>query len=203
MNLAAMRTKFKGQMAGLADSMSDADIDVFLNGAYQFTIPNEVDGFITEGEWVITTVADTGEYAYPDNLYSVRNAAPMIDDNSYLSYHTRPQLFWHYYERTGGNSARPTGALFYGTTVQLRPVPEQEYTVRVFTRNYPDALETAGLPNRTHALATVYAAAIEYAEELDLSALLANLVPRYDEQVGALRTRSNNRTRERYPVRSF
>ena len=198
-----MRTKFKAQLAGLAEALSDGEIDVFLNGAYQFAIPDEVSGFITEGLWTITTVADTGTYSHPSTLYSVRMRRPKLDDTYYLGFYSRPELFWDTYDRVSTANARPTGALFYGQECELRPIPDAVYTVRVYARVYPAVLTANGLDNRTHALATVYAAAQEYAEEGDHEALMAKLVPRYERQKSALQARSNNVPRERYQVRSF
>jgi len=199
-----MRTQFKAQLAGLAASEADVDIDVLLNGAYQFTIPDDVSGFITDGEWTITTVAGTGSYAYPSTVHSVRMEAPDLDDTYYLSYNTRPELFWHAYKRVSAANARPTGALFYGEVCELRPIPDAVYTVRVYARVYPAALtDPDGLTNRTHARAVVYAAAFEWAEQRDHEELMVKLAARYEAQKNALRSRSNNQPRERRPTRSF
>ena len=203
MNLATMRTKFKDQLAGLATAVSDGEIDVLLNGAYQYTIPDALPGFITEGEWELTTVAGTGSYAFPDTVYSVHMRQPELDDRKYLGYYSRPSIFFNRYDRVSPQNARPLGALFYGETVELRPIPDAVYTIHIYARLYPDALTSDGLVSRTHALATIYSAAQEWAEERDQELLMAKLQQRYATQLKLLRTRSNNRPRERYHLRSF
>lgn len=202
MNLEQMRTKFKDQLAGMAASVEDGDIDTLLNRAYQFAIPEVVSGFLTEGEWTITTVAATGSYTMPVTVYSVRKEAPEIDDTHYLGYYTRPERFWRTYKRVSAANARPTGALFYGQTCELRPIPDAVYTVRVQARVYPSALTSDGLDNETHALAVVYGAAQEYAEDRSLN-VTAELAAKYQTKLGQLRTRSNNRPHERRVTRSF
>jgi len=198
-----MRTEFKNQLAGLAESVSDGEIDVLLNRAFQFTIPEEVSGFLTEGEWTITTVAGTGSYAYPSTVYSVRKHQPELDDTYYLGWYSRPELFWDTYKRVSAANTRPTGALFYGETCELRPIPDAVYTVRVQARVYPAALtDPDGLANETHALAVIYAASFEWAEVRSLD-FRAEIDARYRVKLDKMRTRSNNRSRERKRTRSF
>lgn len=204
MNLATIRSTFKKALAGLASAESDADIDALLNGAYQYTIPGDIPGEIVEGEWALETVAGTGEYAYPETVFSVKKAAPLIDDKHRLGYYTRPEDFWWIYRRDDSNQRKPAGALFYANQVWLRPIPDDVYTVRIWIRERPAALTAAGIPDRDHALAVAYAAAFEFAADLDHDELMTKLSSRYNRKKSLLYTQSvSARPQQRLNVRSF
>lgn len=204
MNLAEMRSTLRTMLAGLADDAIDVSIDDRLNGAYQYTLPMEIDGELVEGEWVITTVAGTGEYAYDATVAQVMQVAPRLDDTYWLSYHTRPDVFWQAHDRTGGVQQRPDAALFYGRTAYLRPIPDAAYSVRVFTRKFPSALTSDGLVNRDHALAVVYAAAREYAMDVEDDETAMKADARYKDKRDLLQTLSlSTRSQERKRMRTF
>jgi hypothetical protein len=207
-----MRRRFKALTGGLASSETDADIDALLQAAYQYSIPSELPGELTEGQDTIITVSGTSVYQYPDRVHSVRSEAPEIygtvpiitNLNRHLSYETRPREFWAQHDRLGLDQGEPRSALFYGRQVFLRPVPDAVYWILFDTRRFKDALgATASIADQNHAMAVVTSAALEFCEDIDADELTAKLQRKYARYMDRLRSQSFTRSHVRREMRSF
>lgn len=160
MNLSLMHLKFKERTGNQAESMAPLEIAAFLNGAYQYGIPAEIPGGLTEGEWSVTTEDAVATYDYDDEVYEVRNGARI--GTSWLSMYFRKDQFEYDHSSTSSNS-KPYAALFYGRQVTFYPTPNGIYTMIVPARLYPsDVLSSDGLANHNHAMAVVCEAAREF-----------------------------------------
>ena len=195
MDQTTMRSDFQNRVAGLADDWTDGQIDAYLDAAYQYEIPDQVPGLLTDGDWTASTVASTQDYTYPATVHNVRPGA-RIDDRALLSYFN-PKIMWEFYDRTDTTSeSEPYAALFYGTTMTLYPTPDAAYAVWVPARVYPSAGLTDGLTNETHAEAVLAAAARKFALNHGLDEVAGREGQRLGYQTSLLRRRSLSAPRD-------
>ncbi len=207
MNLQDMRASFKRRTGGLADGLSDGDVDKYLNHAYQHTIPDLVPGQLTDGVWSLTTIALTDTYAFPDYVHSVRPGLRIGD--SFLDLHDRERDFWLRYDPTSVQTAEPDAVLNYGRSLQFRPTPNAEYTVSIPARLYPNAagallsLTANGLAWYTHANAVIWHGLVEFAEDYDLTAIEARAEAKAGRATSMMTSRGLARSRRRRPRMTF
>lgn len=178
LSLARMREEFTSRIPDLLADWSDATIDEYLNGAHRFAIPAEVPGHLVDGVWTFETTAARSGYQYrPADVGDVqlRQGAPLaavfahqLDgivfvDDFQIRVFRHPERFWYYHRPEDTASSRPYTALIHGEALELRPIPDTAYTVRVPGKFYPDPLTSDGLDYRPRALATACLAAAEAA----------------------------------------
>jgi hypothetical protein len=175
-----MRTRFTEHVSDLSNDLADADIDEYLNRAYQYTIPADVGGEFSEGFWKLTTVIGTDTYVYGANIIaqngeaawinSYYDAVPAIQSiaQQFLDVETDRAVFQHSDRTDPPVSGRPTSILFYGREVTLSHTPDLAYVIKVPCRAGPeDPLDSLGIPNDIHAMASVTAAALEFLAEAE------------------------------------
>lgn len=201
MNRSDMRTTFKERTGNLADSLPDDVIETRLNRAYQYGVAAEVPGSLTEGEWSVTTQDTVATYDYDDEVYEVRDGARI--GTTWLSMYFRKSQFEYDHSSTSSNS-KPYAALFYGRQVKFYPTPDDEYTMTVPARLYPDtSIPSAGLTNHNHAMAVVCEAAREFLMENDEADKAARQAADLAIYLSRLRGASLGRVRERRARLSF
>lgn len=208
MNVETMRVRFRTIAAGLADALSDGEIDAFLNRAYQFDIPAGIDGEISETTWDLTTAIGTDEYAYPSYVVAPREHA-WIDDSSSkipLWVTSNPVLFEdRWAEPSGAAQGRPIAVLFYGRVARLTPVPDAVYAIEIPARGGPATALTDGgsITNDTHAMCAVHAALAEFFTEVEAGELFTTNAAALERYASRLQTLSRARPKSRVPMRSF
>jgi hypothetical protein len=208
MNVETMRVRFRTIAAGLADSLSDGEIDAFLNRAYQFDIPAAIDGEISETTWDLTTSIGVDEYAYPSNVIAPRENAWITDANSSIPLWvtSNPVVFEdRWADPTGAAPARPIAVLFYGRVARFSPVPDAAYTIEIPARGGPATALTDGsvIANDTHAMCVVHAALSEFFTEIEAGELFATNSAAVERYASRLMTISRARPKSRTPARSF
>lgn len=209
MNVETMRVRFRTNAAGLADSLSDGDIDAFLNRSYQFDIPAAIDGEISETTWNLTTSIGVETYTYPSHVIAPREHAWISDAaNSLIPLWvtSSPVVFEdRWAEPAGAAQGRPVAVLFYGRTARLSPVPDAVYTVEIPARGGPQTALTDGgsIANDTHAMCVVHAALAEFFTEVEAGELFATNQAAVERYASRLQTISRARPKSRVPVRSF
>lgn len=208
MNVETMRARFIGNAAGLADDLEPGAIDAYLTRAYQFDVPAQIDGEISETTWTLTTADGTEDYAYPAYIVAPGEHAWINDAGGSLPLWvtTNPTLFEHRYALPAGSEeSRPTAILFYGRSAKLAPVPDAAYEIEIPARGGPaNALTDGGdVPNDTHAMCVVHAALVEFLTEIGADELVANNMAAMDRYSSRLATVSLARPRSRVPRRSF
>ena len=207
MNVETMRVRFRGISAGLADDISDGEIDAYLNRAYQFDIPAGVDGEISETIWTLTTTASTESYAYPDRIVAPREQAWIADSGGSLPLYvtTNPTIFEARWVDPSGAEGRPLAVMFYGREAKLAPVPDATYTIEIPARGGPETALTDGstISNDTYAMCVVHAGLAEYFSEIEAGELFANNAAALERYTSRLRTIAQARPKSRTPMRSF
>jgi len=198
----AMIQRFKTRLAGTADALSEAECLIYLDEVYQHMIPDEVPGFLTEGDFTVSTVASTQEYDFPDTVHSVRRGA-QIDDEMIDTYFRASEM-WFHHTRTDVSEGLPYSALFYEKKIALFPVPDAVYTLWVPARMYPAAgLTSTGIANDTHAKTVVAGGAREYAADLGYDEIATREGLRFADGLSSLKCRSASVPRERLARRTF
>lgn len=208
MNVETMRVRFRTIAAGLADSLSDGEIDAFLNRAYQFDVPAGIDGEISETTWTLTTAVGVESYAYPGYVVAPREHAWIQQGGSTIPLWvtSHPVIFEdRWAEPDGAANARPVAILFYGRQAKLTPIPDAIYTIEIPARGGPSAALTDGtvIANDTHAMCVVHAALGEFFTEIEAGELFATNLTALERYASRLRSVSLSRPRSRVPVRSF
>ena len=210
MDLATMRSKFQDRLGGIASALLDADVDVYLNQIYRFTIPDEVDGMLSDGSWTFDTVASTMEYELPAGVQSPK--VPVYVDGDPIATFTRRDQFWLDYDADTTDTGEPQAALLYGGgdqtyarhLVRFYPIPDAVYTITGGGRMYPTADLTVSSDLYTpHALAIVAGAAQEFALDKHLDDIAKREGERFQQLLSQLRTRSRAPVRERRYRRTF
>jgi len=191
-----MKTRFQSRAMGLASALSDTEIVGYLSSAYQWTLPGEVYGLSSEGEWELATVAGTQTYAMPATVLAHRDCARLDGAHDLAIYNGWPE-FWRTHSRTNTNQGRPRSILFYERAVTLYPIPDAAYTIRIPIRTYPATGLTASseIPNDLHAKAVIEEALIDFAEDNNLTDQLDRR-PFADRYISKLRRADAIRPRE-------
>lgn len=208
MNIETMRVRFKAIAAGLADDLSDGEIDAYLNRAYQFDIPAGIDGEISETIWTLTTTASTATYAYPSYVVAPGEHAWIVDsggENIPLWVETEPVVFEHRFSYPDGTEGRPVAVRLYGRSALLSPTPDAEYTIEIPARGGPSTALTDGstVENDTHAMCVVHAGLAEFFTEVEAGELFNTNGAALERYASRLQTVSKARPMSRMPARSF
>lgn len=176
MNLATMRVQFNEHTADLANALTDAEVDVYLNRAYRYVIPADVGGELSETLWELQTATGIESYDYATHIIAPKADAAWIEsytENGELTQNAFPIRFldvetdrsvWTWSDRlSNGGNAVPSSALFWGRKVYLSPKPDRDYIVKIPARGGPSSdLGTSGLTNEVHAKAVVHAATADF-----------------------------------------
>ena len=207
MNVETMRVRFRGISAGLADDISDGEIDAYLNRAYQFDVPAGIDGEISETIWTLTTVASTEAYAYPDRIVAPRDRAWIAEANGSIPLYvtSNPTEFEARWVDPASVEGRPVAVLLYGRQAKIAPIPDAAYTIELPARGGPETALTDGgeVENDTHAMCVVHAALAEYFTEIEAGELFVSNADALERYASRLRTISHTRPKSREPRRSF
>ena len=178
MNLTDMQTSFYKHTSSLTSDLTASEVNVYLNTAYQYTIPLDVGGEFNEQIWEIVCVPNHEWYPYPPTMVAPRAGEPWIDETEasgnresigivYLTRETDPVIFKRKY-LSRSSSGRPTAILFYGKVATLSAPPSEEYIVSVPIRGGPIVgIPVEGIAHGTHAQAVVAAAALDYLTEIE------------------------------------
>jgi hypothetical protein len=206
MNLVAMRQKFRDRTSSLATDLSDTEVDDYLNRAYQYTVPHDVGGEMSEQVWQLTITPSVSTYDQPDAAVGIKPGPFWIDDQTtrWIYTETIPSRFE---ARTSGrdNAAGiPNRALIYGKQVKFDRAPDQSYVVNIPVRGGPTAkLDSSGIAHEIHALAVVTSAAVEFLTEVEDTEGISREDTLYARYTRQLHTYSQTRSNKRTPARSF
>ena len=188
MTVTQMISKFRERTSGLAPTslINDAGVLEYLNRAYRFVIPRDVDGSYTEGQWVLECTALVDSYTMPDYVVNVRAGSVFINskrdnitsqivsiDQSFLDVETDLIVFQsqdreHPVSSTG---SRPDSILLTARGAVLSPAPDEAYIVKIPARTgsskllntaVDEALYENSVDDEIYAMAAVTAAAWEY-----------------------------------------
>lgn len=210
MNLAAMRTDFLEAVAGVSDVVEEGTIDAYLNRAYQFQIPADIGGEISETVWELETTADTRVYDYPAPMMGVRGDAWLSEvagdpQQIFLDVcYDRAQFEDRYADPDPTETGMPTAILFYGRQVTLNPTPDAAYTVSIPIRGgSTTALASGGLSNELLARAVIQLAARDFCGDSGDEVTEARLSASYEKVKDLLMTQAHTRPKARRPARSF
>ncbi len=216
-DLANMRASFRRRAAGLADDLTggDGDVDAYLNHSFQHRVPDRIPGQLTDGTWDLTLIGLQETYDFPDYVHSVRVGVRI--GNFDIAFYAREIEFWHRHDPEDSSVARPVSVLVKGRKVQFYKKPDVAYTVVFNTRNYPitgdpnepddnDTLAiipATGIGWFTHADAVIWGGLIEFAEDFDLTNLLAKAEGKFAHQTAVMRSRSLTMYQDRRRRRTY
>ena len=207
MNVETMRVRFRTIAAGLADALSDGEVDAFLTRAYQYDVPAGIDGEISETTWTLTASDGTESYDYPARIVAPREHAWIAASGGSIPlYVTKdPTIFESRWVDPSGTEGQPVAILFYGRQAKLAPVPDTTYTIEIPARGGPSTALTDGgsVSNDTHAMCVVHAALAEFFTENEAGEMFANNANALERYASRLQTLSMSRPRSRVPMRSF
>jgi hypothetical protein len=220
MNLAQMRAKFKDRTSGLAESLPDPDIDVFLNRWHQYKLPAKIGRDLMDSIWRLELTPLTDTYDYPDNMIAPKGTSawirdkrtsptdPTIIDIGYTQaletttdtawFHTAFQDF-----PKSSTGAIPTDILFYGRQVIVSPVPDQAYFIDSPARLGPDALTSTGITNEVRALCVVQGSTHEFLMEQEDMPGASREASAFDDNLEDLMTFTESKPHSRLQNRSF
>lgn len=206
-----MRTEFQAHTSGLADALSNSDIDKYLNRFYRFVLPSDVDGRISEIIWSGTMSTSTSLVAIPDYVVSLNTPKAWMYDTGSTT--PIPLYMTDDYEAFVSaypdfNSASPTGkpntVATYGGSIAFNVRPDAAYSFSVQCRGgSSSALDSNGVADEIHALSVVTGAAWNYLLEKEDEAGAAREGGQYEIYKGMLNTRSGSRFQRRRPARTF
>ena len=221
MNLAAMRTKFRARTSGLGDQLEDSVIDELFNRWYQFVIPADIGGDLTEGVWTQETAYLVTEYAYPSYVIAPRADACWISSQKtdfdvdptvidvgpfFLDTETDRAVFEisDRYANTSATGARPTVVLFSEKKMTVHPPPDEAYFITIPCRMGPStALDSAGIANELHAMAVVTGSCHEYLTDKEDLSGASREGASYEFYKEKLQKHAHGKPRHRRPARSF
>lgn len=166
MNLAKMRTRTE-EILGLVGAFDVNDLDEQLNMLWQREVPNRFGGAITQGHVDWSTVSSQADYdietlATADGGKVLKGFyAPVIDlaFTRILRFTDQPAKFWDWNDTSPVTSGRPLYVLLQDTTMTIRPIPDQVYTMRFYAGLYRAALTSDGLADDVEAMVCVSGAA--------------------------------------------
>jgi hypothetical protein len=128
-----------------AGDLNSAAIIREANRVFQFEIPNRVGGWAQQGvadvtvgdgdellDSTFTNLADPGGLAMRFKTVTV----PLLIDSDPIYFTTYPSRFWSRYRKNDTAKSRPWGALYYGGSLRLRPIPDQDYTLTIHGIEY-------------------------------------------------------------------
>jgi len=202
MDAATMRQKFRDRTHNLAGGLQDGQVDVYLNQVFRYTIPDKVDGMVSDGDWSIATVAAQQTYQMAINIHTPRY--PAYVDGREVKTYTHQEQFWWSYEKASTTTGKPTAILFHGggatSTVQHSitcwPIPDDVYTITGQARVYPtQGVADIGDLNDTHALAVVAGAAKDFAYDESEDVIVTREAGRFQELLIDLARRSRGPAR--------
>lgn len=210
MNLAAMRTDFLEVMGGVSDTIDEATIDAYLNRAYQFQIPADIGGELSENVWTLTCVASTRVYDYPEPMMGVKGDAWISNDGTdpqqiFLAVcYDRAQFEDRFADPDPSTTGMPTSVLFYGRQATLNPTPDAAYVITIPIRGgSTTVLADAGIANDLLARGVIHAAARDFSGDTGDEVNEARLSASYERIKDLLMTQAHTRPKARRPARSF
>lgn len=207
MNIESMRARFLEIVSENADAIDEAQIDAYFNRAYQFGIPAAIDGELSETTWTVTTADGTESYAYPGYIVAPKVHAWLNDSGGSipLTVMSNPVLFEHRFGNPSDAEGQPVAILLYGRSAKIYPIPDAIYTIDIPSRGGAATALTSGavIDNDVHAMAVVYAAAVEFCDEIDDTEGAQKAGLGLAAKLTLLQTISSARPRGRTPARSF
>ena len=205
-----MIAKFKSRTSGMADALTDQQIDPYLNLYYQEIIPAEVDGPISEAVWSFTVTQGQTEVVIPDWVVSLNKASfwfeTSANDLESLDVFRDFQRFEQYYPgRILGAQARPKAVLIYADKVYLHAPADGTYTIKCQCRGgSPTGIDqTTGITKELFANAVVAGAAFEYLTEQEDLEGASREFEHYTRFLDLMRHRYKAYYEPRRPKRSF
>lgn len=210
MSLASMRTDFLEAVAAVSDVVDEGTIDAYLNRAYQFQIPADIGGELSENVWELETTNGTRVYDYPAPMMGVKGDAWISDDGTdpqqiFLDVcYDRAQFEDRFADPDPATTGMPTAVLFYGRQATLNPTPDAAYTITIPIRGgSTTALQPAGLTNQLLERAVVQCAARDFCGDSGDEVTEARLSVSYERVKDLLMTQAHTRPKARRPARSF
>jgi hypothetical protein len=209
--------EYRYTLTGLVPGRLHEGFFVFRTTAAQETYPYHFNEYNPK-----TLPVAKGEEADGETVHSLHYRAQV--DDWWISVFTRPIDFWEYWTISDVSPARPRAILDYGGgltrtdevfnealggglqwegAVVLRPVPDQEYTIRVPSRNYPHKLRAAGVENDTVGKWLIAQTAYEIADELGEDGIAARAMRKAQPLLDQLLTATHARNRQLRKRRSF
>lgn len=214
MDLAAMRLRFREGCADRAMSLSDPEVDLELNRAWRYTLPDTVNGTSRDGsisfalqagkqDYNLDVAADVGT-GNAGLVREIKIGIRFNDMTTKLDYYDDFDFFYDRFVHNDAAQGRPGAVLVWKRTLTFRPVPDvSAYTVVVPASLYNVALTADGISNDTLAIAAVRFAVRDYAAEQKWTDTLETFDALVDDSVEKLSGRAYTRPPARRRRRNF
>lgn len=213
MNLVAMRTRFKAATSGLADDISDGEIDSMLNDMYIGFLPMDIDGKIHEVIWSVTLTPNINPITIPDHIYTFPTGNFWIHGSGSsqtgsifpINYYEHLIEFTHRYPnyRDLTNIGRPQAVYLSAKNLYFDRFPDSNYILVADARGQQDsALTNEGLPFNM-AMAVVTSAAFHYLLDSEDEQGYQREATRYQMWRSRVLRQSHGNYHDRVPNRSF
>ena len=211
MNLVTMRQRFADHISDLDGDLTDPDIDAYLNRAYRYVIPSDVDGSITDIIWQTFTPIGASTLDVPKYVIALNKAKSWVIPVG----ETAPDQLDIYYDflefeerypswNDASTPAVPEAICIYGRTVYFNVRPSGAHTFKTMCRGGPAAdLDSTGIENDVHAMAVVTGGAQEFLAEAEDVAGANRESALYGGYIEKLQVSSQARPNTRRPKRSF
>ncbi len=117
-SLELMRARLSRRTGGLTDSLTNDEVDEYLDYIHKHKLPHKVPGYMHDGEWSFTTVADQEDYhlgtnAVDGGVHSVHG--PVKVDGDAVPTYTRLDHWNEDHDPDSTGTGKPNVALVYGT----------------------------------------------------------------------------------------
>lgn len=211
-----------GEAMGLPTGTSEGellDVDILLaaNRVYQIELVNRIHGWghrgsvdvaLVQGTTILDSTVDLGlgTGGLPARFKGIQK--PLLIDDWPIYMTTIPEIFWDRYRKTDVSQSRPTGALYYGARMELRPISDQAYTLTIHGALYR-ALAIEALPDNGPLVdpieedAIVYGATLRLAGEQGMDETKGRYEGLYGNALTELAARSHTNSGERRRRRQF
>ena len=206
MNLETMRTTFKQKTAGMGASLSNDEIDVYLNRFYTQVIPADVDGLVTQVVWTETLTIGTGTIDMPNEILTLPQGVAWIElsgQQYFLNYYDEWARFLNRNPGYATDTGRPTALLLFGRQVIFDKLPDAAYEFKAQARGAQAASVPSIMTNDIHALAVVHGAVWEFLLDVEDHEGAAREGNRYETYKKFLIRQSHGNRKRRTAARSF
>jgi len=167
--LAQLRSKIRELTGQLSTSqLSNSDLNDKINDFYRNVFPDEIELPELKTFYSFNTVDGTGSYSLPSTILRIEKPITVDDGDgdavAKLGFWKDANAFFtEYPEDDSADENEPIDLLLYGSTMYLRPIPDDIYTVKIAAVQRPDALseDTDTVDNPKWGPAIAYGTAIQ------------------------------------------
>lgn len=176
-----------------ASQITDEDILIELNHYYQYVFPIEAGIPEFKGWYTFNTVDGTGYQDIDDAVTEISPPAYVDDDE--VDFWTDEKRFYEEYPHDYTTEDVPVDILLFDRQLILRPIPDDEYEVRLRKKSStPDALTSGNLDNSTWGPAIFYGASIMYLTDKGDKSEADALTPAYNYHISLINKQRINQS---------